>query len=205
MPEPDHEGARQLALDRLARELSPALRYHSLAHTRDDVVVAAERLAELEGLPGADRQLLLTAAYFHDIGYVKQRDGHEAAGVAIIRQVLPGFGFDDEQVEVISRLILATRVPQTPRTLAEQILTDADLDVLGREDLWTRHLDLRAEREAFGSVVTDDEWYRGQVEFMRRHRYFTASARRLRDAAKRANLVRMLGRLRLARPPAPQG
>ena len=34
MPEPDFEGARQYALERLARELAPMLRYHSLAHTR---------------------------------------------------------------------------------------------------------------------------------------------------------------------------
>src|SRR5690242_17751567 len=51
-PQPDFARAHAYALARLERELSPALCYHSVAHTRDDVVVAAERLAALEGVDG---------------------------------------------------------------------------------------------------------------------------------------------------------
>ncbi len=181
MPEPDYQGARQYALERLSRELSPALLYHSLAHTRADVTVAVERLAETEGLPQPDRLRLRTAAYFHDIGYVERREEHEAAGIRIARAVLPGFGFTPAQLDVISALLLSIRWPQTPGTLAEEILADADLDVLGREDYWTRNVDLRAEWEAFGRRVTDQEGCRNQLRFLRGHRYFTASARGLRD------------------------
>src|SRR5688500_819275 len=35
--QPDYEAALRYALDRLERELSPNLFYHSLQHTRDDV------------------------------------------------------------------------------------------------------------------------------------------------------------------------
>lgn len=191
MAEPDFEGARQYARARLARELSPALRYHSLAHTCDDVVVAAERLAEMEGLAVADRLLLSTAAYFHDIGFVDQRADHEAAGIRIVQQALPRFGYSPAQVEAVCRLLLATQLPQTPGTPAEAILADADLDVLGRDDYWTRSRDLRAEWEHFGLRVTDHKWYQSQIEFLGAHRYFTASALRLREAAKQANIARL--------------
>ena len=59
---PDIEKVKQYILERLAHELSPALYYHSIAHTRDDVVPAAERLAVMEGVAGEDLLLVLTAA-----------------------------------------------------------------------------------------------------------------------------------------------
>src|SRR5688572_22008366 len=116
MPEPNFVGARQYALERLARELPPALLYHSYAHTAEDVTAAAERLADMEGLSGEERLLLRTAAYFHDIGFVEQREEHEAAGMRIVREVLPRFGYSAAQVEAICGMLEATRLPQTPRT-----------------------------------------------------------------------------------------
>ncbi len=201
MPEPDFEGARQYALERLARELSPALRYHSLAHTRDDVAVAAARLAEMEALRPADQTLLLTAAYYHDLGYVEQRSDHEAAGILIVQRVLPGFGYTPVQVERVAALLLATQLPQTPQTHAEEVLCDADLDVLGRADYWQRSHDLRAEWEHFGLRVSDEEWHRSQLDFLRGHRYFTASARALRETQKQANIARLLVLLNGHAPP----
>lgn len=191
MPKPDFEGARQYAVERLSRELAPALRYHSLAHTRD-VVLAAERLAKMEGLPLEDRRLLTTAAYFHDIGYLEQRADHEAAGIRIVTQVLPLYGYSAAQVVAIGQLLLATQLPQTPLTLAEQVMADADLDVLGRDDYFARSRDLREEWEFFGLRVTDHEWYRSQLDFLRAHRYFTSSAYQLRQATKQANMARLL-------------
>lgn len=202
MPEPDFEGARQYALGRLSRELSPALRYHSLAHTRDDVAAAAARLATLEALGLADRRLLLTAAFFHDIGYVEQRSDHEAAGICIVEQALPRFGYSAAEVEKVSALLRATQLPQTPHSLIEELLCDADLDVLGRADYWRRSHDLRAEWEYFGLCVTDTDWHRSQLEFLRGHRYFSASARALREAQKQANIAHLLALLDGHVPPA---
>src|SRR5512146_2926732 len=126
MPQADFDRAREHALERMARELSPLLVYHSLAHTRDDVVPAAERLAALEGVDGEDLLLLRTAAYYHDIGFVERREDHESAGIRIIREVLPAFGYSSEQVETVCDLVATTRPPQTPHNLVEQILADAD-------------------------------------------------------------------------------
>lgn len=188
MPVPDFARAQTYALARLARELSPLLCYHSLAHTRDDVLPASRRLAALAGLTGEPLLLLETAALYHDLGFVVQREDHEAAGIALLAGLLPGFGYTPAHIAAISEMIQATRLPQSPRSPLAEILTDADLDVLGREDYWTRNDDLRAEWAAFGTVSTDVDWYQGQVTFLSEHRYFTPMARRLRDATKQANL-----------------
>jgi uncharacterized protein len=191
MTEPDFEGARAYALMRLASELPETVRYHSLQHTRDDVVPAAERLAHAEGVNGEDLLLLRTAAYFHDLGFVVRREEHELAGVEIAKHVLPAFGYTPEQIEKISRMIMATRIPQSPTTLLEQILADADLDTLGSDHFWRQSENLRAESEAFDGPMSDVEWYITQVTFIENHHYWTASARALREPRKQEHLAQL--------------
>ena len=176
---PDTEGALRYALSRLERELSPELTYHNLWHTAEDVLPAAQRLAALMGVSPEDARLLEIGAAYHDIGFVVRRQEHERAGAEIAAQVLPGFGFTSEQVAAVQGMILATRLPQSPRTPLEEILADADLDVLGREDSLARSQALRAELASFGAPVAETEWYRRQLKFFREHRYFTSAARSL--------------------------
>jgi uncharacterized protein len=186
---PDVEGAIQHALSRLERELAPELTYHNLWHTAEDVLPAARRLAALSGIAAEDARLLEVAAAYHDIGFVLQRQEHERAGAEIAAQALPGFGFTSEQVVAVQDMILATRVPQSPRTLLEEILVDADLDALGREDSHARSQALRTEMAAHGTPLGEAEWYRFQLKFLRDHRYFTAAARSLRDEGKRRHIA----------------
>ncbi len=185
---PDFPGARQYALDRLATELSPNLVYHCLAHTRDEVVPALERLAELEGVTGEPLLLLRTAGYFHDIGFVERYLDNEVVAVRIAEQALPRFSYTPDQIKTITGIILVTRLPQTPHNHLEEIMADADLDGLGREDFIEREQALRAEWATLGRIYTEEEWYRDQVRFLQSHRYFTKSARRLRDPGKKRNI-----------------
>lgn len=194
MGEPDFEGARCYALQRLERELHPGLCYHSLAHTRDEVAPAVERLAIAEGVVGADLLLLRTAAYFHDLGFVQRRDGHEIASTRIASTELPAFGYSAEQIDAICQMIIATRLPQAPATPLAALLADSDLDMLGRDDFLAINGLLRAELAAFGTPASDSDWYRQQLAFVREHRYWTASARAQRDAGKARN-VQLLAEL----------
>ncbi len=191
----DFERAHLYALDRLSHELSPQLTYHSLVHTRDEVLPAVERLAALEGVTGEPLQLMRTAACFHDIGFVQQPQDHEAVGAQLAAEVLPHFGYTATQVSLIVGMILATSIPQQPRTLLEAIVADADLDVLGRCDFWKRNQALHAEVAALGMDFTDAQWYTHQLQFLRNHMYFTNAARILRGGGKRRHIVEMERRL----------
>ena len=191
MSPPDFERAKDYALKRLERELPVSLTYHCLAHTRDDVVPAVERLAALEGINGENLLLLRTAATYHDLGYIEQVQGHEATAVRIVSKVLPGFGYSPEQIDIISGIILATRIPQDPHTRLQEIMADADLDLLGRDDFWPLNRALRAELAARDRLMTDKEWYGGQLALLQAHRYFTASARTLRQELKQRHMDEM--------------
>lgn len=189
MARPDFEGAKNYALKRLEQELSPELCYHCLAHTQEGVVPATERLAAMEKVDGIERVLLLTAAYFHDIGFVEDGDQHEESGARIAAEVLTQFNFGADHIQRIQNMILATKLPQSPKNILEAILADADLDVLGKDDFLVRSLELRDELEALGESFSDAEWYLRQLSFLRSHHYWTQSAKMLRDAKKRENIA----------------
>lgn len=191
----DFERAVQYALVRLEHELSPLLVYHSLWHTRDDVVVAAERLADLEGVTGDDRVLLLTAAFFHDLGFIEKRSGHEEVSIRIARETLPSFGYPPHSLDVIEDLIKVTRLPQTPHTLLEKIIADADLDALGRDDYFERNQLLRLELINFGNPSTEEEWDEIQLSFLGSHHYFTQAALHLRGPAEQRHIEILTDRI----------
>ena len=196
MRQPDFEKAREYVLERLEHELHPRLHYHSLGHTRDDVVPATELLASKQGVTGMDYVLLLTGAYFHDIGYIEKMEDHENISARIASESLPGFGYSPEQVEIIRKIIMVTKLPQSPHTLLEEIMADADLDVLGRDDFLKRSQDLRAELAALGVSSSDESWYHSQLEFIQAHNYFTPAAHQLRDETKRKNIAALVSLLR---------
>ena len=187
----DYESAKGYALKRLAQDLSPQLFYHSLYHTRDEVLPAVEYLAENEGVVGDAFQVLMTAAFYHDIGFTIQYEDHEIASAIIAAEVLPNFGFSSDQLKIIHGIIMATRLPQTPDTMLEKIMADADLDVLGKPDFLPRNQDLRRELEAQGRCIDDLHWYTGQVNFLKSHQFKTRTARVRRGPQKQRNLIEL--------------
>jgi uncharacterized protein len=202
MKKPDFNSARDFALELLETELPDWLTYHSISHTRDGVVPAVERIAKLEGIQGEDLMLLKTAAYFHDLGHIEGPQDHEITSIRIAEENLPRFNYTPDQIRRIAALILATRMPQTPSSHLGEILADADLEVLGRADYPERNLDLRHELANAGITYTDLEWFRAEIELLANHRYFTKSARSLRDAGKQRNLEaveRLLNQLKKER------
>jgi predicted metal-dependent HD superfamily phosphohydrolase len=180
-------------LKRLAG-LPPEVYYHSLDHTLD-VFKASLVLAKAEGIGEGGTALVATAALYHDSGFLYKSDGHEAVSCRIARAALPGFGYGEESVEKICGMIMATKLPQRPQTKLEQILCDADLDYLGRDDFSEIADRLYREMLAAGRIADEDSWNRLQVDFLQKHHYFTDTARRLRSRKKEENLEALLSKL----------
>ena len=191
MKEPDFKTAIEYARERMARELPSELYYHSLSHTFDEVLPASLQLGDLSHLDEYSLGLIAVAAAYHDIGWVEQGKDHEIIGIGIARRVLPKFDFQAEQIEQIAGMIIATRLPQSPHNLLEEIVVDADLDVLGRIDYWPRNWDLRAEILAIGNYITRKDWLIRQLRFLESHTYFTKAAQLLRNEQKQKNMAQL--------------
>lgn len=188
---PQYDAAVQYAIDRLEKELPIELCYHDIRHTVDEVMPAAMKLAQVYDVSTEERALLRVAAAFHDTGFIYNPVGHEVISARIAAQRLPNFGFNNRQIEQVMGIILSTRIPQSPNGLLEEIMADADLDILGREDFFEYNELLRCERLILGNWQSPCEWYEEQVGFLEKHRYFTGAARRLRDPIKNQNLARL--------------
>jgi uncharacterized protein len=190
-PYPDFEAARTYVLTRLDRELSETIFYHSAWHTRDEVFPQVNRLIEQEQLTGRACLWVRTAALYHDIGFTRSSIDHERTSIQIATRILPRFGYSPSDIRSITGIIMATRLPQSAHTLPEKILADADLDVLGRRDFFTRNQLLRAELAASGTVFSDEAWLSGQLDLLQSHSYFTASAHRMRQTGKLQNIEKL--------------
>lgn len=207
MDNPKFQQAAHYAIELLQSKLIPAFTYHSLNHTLE-VVRNCDRLAELEGINAEDRPLLLVAAYFHDTGltaitntdldaFNAGRDIHEEKAVQIIREVLPTYGFEAEELEMIARLIMATKWEHIPEDTLEQIISDADMSSIGQEPAYFMNTSegLRKELSAFGIENNETEWYENQKEFVGSYVYHTAAAHNLFDANRRLNVAAIQARL----------
>lgn len=183
----DFKKAKKYVLDRLSNELSSDLYYHHLEHTLD-VCYVIEVLAKEEGASEEDLMLLKTAGLYHDLGFVERYEDNEPIAATIAGDLLPTFGYTKAQVETIQDLILATRVPQKPKTHLEKIICDADLDYLGRNDFHEISKSLMKEWLAYGLVKSEEEFNKRQISFFKAHSYFTETAQRKREELKMKHL-----------------
>jgi predicted metal-dependent HD superfamily phosphohydrolase len=178
----------------LKKNLSPSLAYHSINHTKD-VVKAVERIALLEGVTDEGLFLLKTAAIFHDAGFIEQYDHNESIGARMAQEILPKYGYTEQHVKTIVELIHATQIPHKPINKLQEIICDADLDYLGRDDFEEIADKLRQELTEMGKINARKEWDEIQVKFLNQHQYFTATSISSRQMKKQENLERVIERL----------
>jgi uncharacterized protein len=111
-------------------------------------------------------------------------------------RILKLIGYKPNEVEKVQKMILSTDLEREPKTHVEKIICDADLDNLGREDFVKLDGKLREGRGARGIDVSDDaKWYRGTLEIIKNHQYYTESQKKLREKGKQKNIKRLLNKL----------
>jgi predicted metal-dependent HD superfamily phosphohydrolase len=180
-------------------ELPHGIKYHDANHTlhpTKGVVAAANRIAISENISEHDRELLITAAYFHDTGYIREYDKNEPIAARMAGRILKLIGYKPGEVEKIQKMILATDLECEPKTHVEKILCDADLDHFGREDFFKFDGKLREGRRIRGIDVSDDaKWYKGTLAIITNHKYYTQSQKKLREKEKQKNIKRLLDKL----------
>ena len=186
--------AKKFILKKLKKELPKHLSYHSVEHITD-VYNSAKTIAKHEKIKAEDLKLLLTAALFHDSGFLEGQKEHEKLSCSIAKEYLPGFDYNEEQINKICGMIMATNIPQSPKNLLEEILCDADLDYLGRNDFFIIGDRLFSELRMYGMINDEMDWNRLQVRFLETHHYFTKTAIKLRKEKKEEYLAIIKSRL----------
>jgi putative nucleotidyltransferase with HDIG domain len=164
--------------------------YHNFTHTAEVAKVAAE-IADASGIDEEEKEAVLIAAWFHDIGHIEICEGHEDVGIEMATKFLKENIYPLEGIDKVVSLINATRMPRNPKNILEQIICDADLHHLG-----TNNYDLKAELfrneiEALqGCKVPEVEWLRNNLKFLEQHKYFTDYAKNRFETQKNINYIK---------------
>ncbi|SMD34497.1 Predicted metal-dependent phosphohydrolase, HD superfamily [Reichenbachiella faecimaris] len=175
----------------LKKELPEHFLYHDLAHTQE-VVKAVKLIAKGEGLNDEDLETLAIAAWFHDLGHIRDCDCHERKSAEIAQTFLEKKDFSKERIAQVEGCIMATMMPQRPLNLMQSILCDADLYHLSTDQFEPRSNLLRKEWEEIKEEeFKDSSWRKINVDFLGGHTYFTEYARKNFETGKQKNLLKL--------------
>lgn len=157
--------------------------YHNFNHTLY-VYEKTIEIATHEQCTAADMRLLKAAALWHDTGYINIYYGHEEESCVQAKKHLPQFDFNQSEIDTICGMIMATKIPQTPHTLLEQIIADADLEYLGTEQAPVQAQQLFEELRMLNPYLHEELWNRTQIFFLEHHAFFTPFCKAHREPLK---------------------
>ena len=185
--------AEKYVIQYLNENLDNKFVYHNLSHTQD-VVKKANKLAELIDLKETDKLHLILSAWFHDTGYTKKIDNHEAESVKIVSAFLKDHNVSENDIKSISDLILATTMNYEPKNTLEKIIRDADCAHIGSKKFGNITELLRKEWElACSKTLSEEEWLSMNIDFLsNNHRFYTNEASAKWDKTKSQNLAQLL-------------
>lgn len=181
----------------LGNKLSYNFIYHNLSHTQR-VVQYAQELIENENIDENNAENLLIAAWFHDTGFIKSTDNHEAQSVKIASAFLKTQQVIPEKIEAVSKIILATKMNQLPESLAEKMICDADCAHFGSKQFFEISELLRFEWEQVcDKVLNEKEWVQENISFLtKHHQFYTSYALTNWQKGKDKNLVTLFKTLK---------
>ena len=186
--------AKKYILNRLEKELSNGLHYHGVHHTKD-VYHVMESLLEKENMDEEDAIILKTSALYHDTGFLFEYHHNEDLAIGLCREVLPGFGYSEIQIEKIAGIIHSTKMHIQPESSMEKLMSDADFDYLGRTDVFDIAASLHEELKAHGYQFSPIEWINIQIDFLKKHRFYSATSLSSREEGKQHYLNTLLKEL----------
>jgi predicted metal-dependent HD superfamily phosphohydrolase len=165
--------------------------FHNIRHTRD-VVSAAKEIGTQIDLTEDELESALIAGWLHDVGYINGAGDHEKNAAEKAAELLRSWGASQKKISEVTEAILATKMPQQPRTIISKVLCDADLFHLATEACQEQSDKLREEWEKAGNApMTEDEWIKHNLAFLENHRYHTAYGQTVLQEGKRKNIKKI--------------
>lgn len=187
MKEKIFEALYKKIIHKLEQELPESLAYHNAHHTKY-VVEKAEKLADYENITGRERELIKIAALYHDTGFLLNREDHELLGCQIATGDLKGSILAECELEKVCGMITATKIPQRPQNILENIVADADLFYLGTSKYKFFSQKLFKELKNYDPSMNEEKWLKIQINFLSCHRYHTKFGREVLEPVKLKHL-----------------
>jgi class 3 adenylate cyclase len=159
-------------------EAPPNLYFHNSSMVKN-ISNHVDLLANAEKLPEEDFINLKLATVFLLTGFISDYEKPMEASLRLVEEILPGYGFSQENVDKTSMLIRNSYTDQH-KTLSDRILHDARYDFLGRVDYLKLTEKLLRERTEYGKHTDSRTWIEIQKKLLSDHEFLTKTARMLR-------------------------
>lgn len=166
-----------------------ALHFHNLIHTRE-VVRHARNIGMRERLDPEETNILLLAAWFHDVGHLNgPAAGHEERSVELAQAFFAECGLQNEElIQEVRNCILSTQMPHRPKDKLGEILCDADLYHFGTPDFKKTNRLVRREMQARGAGDVPPDWLSESLKLLQNHHFHTTSVRLKLEEGKEENI-----------------
>lgn len=175
----------------LTENLSPNLAFHNVHHTQN-VVYAVTEISKNIHLSYEETEPIIIAAWFHDCGYAFTYNNHEDSSKSIACDFLRKQNYPEKNIDTVLSCIEATRFPQNPTTVQQQVLCDADLFHFTKTNYHIYEEALREEfKTIFNKNYTDEEWMQTNCAMLLNHKYFTDYGKNILQKFKEVNIERM--------------
>lgn len=192
--------AEKFVQDLFSKKLPNTFIYHNFKHT-ERVVKSTKELIEKSQIHVKQEEPLLLAAWLHDTGYTEKYAGHEEKSADIAKDWLEKENADQELIEAVIRIIMASRMQAEPKDLSEKIIKDADTSHLAKDYFEETSEFLRQELKLQKiKNYSHQEWIEQNIElFTERHQYYTPYAKENWKENKDKNLYELLNKERKAK------
>lgn len=168
--------------------LPETMYFHNFNHTLI-VLDAVMEIGLSVGLSNSDLKILAFAAMFHDTGYTKKYMGHEELSISIAENFLTKTDLDSKSILKVKDCIFATKYPQFPRDVLEQIICDADFYHFSMSEYQQYAKALKEEwQQHIGLIYSEEQWNRLNLEMLQNHKYFTDYAKQNWQGKKDQNI-----------------
>ena len=185
--------AEVFATDKLTGNTNPNYLYHNLRHTQR-VVDSTKELIEGENINDNESELLLVAAWFHDLGYTITYHNHEEHSCKLAKEFLTENNYPTPFIEQVCSLIMATKKNYSPANELEKIMRDADSSHFHIKNYMATTELLREELSLLGiQSNTPVDWREENIKLLRtKHRFYTDYAIRTWQKRKDKNIKRLI-------------
>ena len=180
--------ASEFVLDYLNTNLNSSYAYHNYQHTHY-VVSKIEEIILSESLTDEDKEIVLLAGWFHDIGYTIDKVKHESHSMAIAKKYLEEHNYDAAKMTKVLACIHVTKRLEKPNDKLEEIVFDADFAHLADTNYEAISENLRLEfTHTNCGTYSKIEWIEENIKVFNQNKYYTKHANLNWNAIKNENL-----------------
>jgi predicted metal-dependent HD superfamily phosphohydrolase len=176
--------------------VSSLLFYHSIEHTRLVASVSAT-IAEAEGVDERNKEIVVVAAWFHDIGHAVSLTDHEIESCKISRKFLAEKGMDEEFMLEVEKCICSTKMGAKKASQNEMVIGDADYAHAGMDNFMEISNLLRKEMCNFVERKCSKlDYWKQTLEFINGIKFYTNYGKENLEPVKKQNIKKVEKRIK---------